>query len=163
MTKNEINYIDVWPDCPEKWQVASKEFWLESNALPAGAELATRLKQLCTLAVDGDRLIGVSTVFKANYQPLRCELYFFRCLVLPEYRRKSVARQLTINCRNTLEAFSTENPTASAAGMAVIVESPALSEISRRAIWPTTGLNLVGYTSQGQQVRVAWFKEALLK
>ncbi|MCF6226370.1 MAG: GNAT family N-acetyltransferase [Xanthomonadales bacterium] len=162
MTKNEISYIDVWSDCPEKWQTACKDFWLESKALPNDDALETRIKQLCTLAVDGDRLVAVSTVFKAEYKPLRCELYFFRCLVSPEYRRRLIARQLAITSRKTMEAFSAKYPTTSAAGMAVTVESPVYSEMSHRAIWPS-GLNLVGYTNQGQQVRVAWFQGALLK
>ncbi len=163
MSKNEISYLNVWQNCPEKWQAAVKDFWTELNVMPDQNAIATRMEQLCTLALENEKLIGVSTVYKTKHPPLRCDLYFFRCLVLPEYRRQSIARQLTINCRDNLQDWVIDNPEGAGAGMAVVVESPALAELSHQAIWPTTGLNLVGYTQQGQQVRVVWFKNIRLR
>ncbi|MCF6226899.1 MAG: hypothetical protein L3J22_11455 [Xanthomonadales bacterium] len=162
MTNSEIKYINVWQNCPEKWQTATKDFWRILNILPDEAAFITRLEQLCTLAIDGDELIAVSTAFKVHYQPLRCDLYFFRCLVLPDYRRQSIARHLAVNCRDNLQHWVSDNPKKAAAGMATVVESPNLTDLSHQAVWPASGLNLVGYTQQGQQVRVVWFKDVLL-
>ncbi len=163
MSNNEVSYLNVWKDCPEKWQSATKDFWLEMNLMPDENAIATRLGQLCTLAIEDEKLIGVSTVYKLNYEPLRCDLYFFRCLVSPQYRRQSIARQLTINCRDNLQEWVTANPQGAAAGMAVVVESPVFAKLSHQPTWSGPNLSLVGYTQQGQQVRVVWFKDILLK
>ena len=50
-------------------------------------------------------------------------------------------------------------------GLAAVIESPDLAPLAQFPVWPVrepeqtnnAGLNLVGYTREGHQVRVAWF------
>jgi hypothetical protein len=60
-----------------------------------------------------------------------------------------------------------DHPQEKVLGMATIVESPMLDEVSKIPFWPNApglnGLVLVGYTSVGRQLRVSWFEHARLE
>ena len=45
-------------------------------------------------------------------------------------------------------------------GMGCLVQGVELSAKKAQPIWPISGLRLVGYSDQGDQIRVVWFKHA---
>ena len=102
----------------------------------------------------------MSTAQAGRLAQLRARFFFFRCLVDPEVRRRQIARQLAVNSRDALSVWSAQHPEAQMAGMATVVESPLLRELARTPVWPSSGLSLVGYTDNNQQIRVVWFEHA---
>jgi hypothetical protein len=58
-----------------------------------------------------------------------------------------------------LEPWSAAHPEERVAGIATILVSPNYAEKQKRPVWEP-GLTLIGYTPQGQQIRVAWFDHA---
>lgn len=162
MTDPTVGYLDVWRNCPLHLRQQVKDLWAALGVVPDEAEVVARLEQLCYLARHGDRTVGVSTASLGRLPQLRGDFFFFRCLVAPDYRRHGVARALAVLCRQRLERWSQEHPEARALGMAAVVESPALNELSRLPVWPASGLTLVGYADRERQIRVAWFGHARL-
>ena len=61
-----------------------------------------------------------------------------------------------------LERWSLEAPQEKVQGVAAVIQADNFEEMKRRPKWPGSGLNLVGYTEEGQQIRVAWFDHARL-
>jgi hypothetical protein len=135
--------------------------------LPANLDPAARAEELCLAAYGDGELVGVSTMVLETVPQLRCRLGFRRCLVAPEHRQQGLARKLGINSRALLAQWSQDNPQEKVLGMATIVESQMLDEVSKIPVWPNApglnGLVLVGYTPAGQQVRVSWFEHARLE
>lgn len=162
-SSKQIRFVDVWQAGSPEHHESVKHLWKSLGLMNGDAEINRRLQQLCFLAFDKDQLVGVSTTRLETLPNLRASFYLFRCLVLPQYRRQGVARGLTRHCRDRLSDWSRENPDPRACGMATIVESLLLSELSRLPVWPASGLTLIGHTEIGQQIRVVWFDHARLE
>ena len=64
--------------------------------------------------------------------------------------------------RNVLERWSLEAPQEQVQGVAAVIQAANIEEMKRLPKWPRSGLDLVGYTQDGQQIRVAWFDHARL-
>ena len=158
--------VDTWQRNDAKIAADAIGLWSRLGALPANLDPAARANELCAAAYQDGELVGVATMVLETVPQLRCRLGFFRCLVAPEHRQQGLARKLGIYCRALLAKWSLDNPREEVLGMATIVESPFLDEVSKIPVWPNApglnGLVLVGYTPAGQQVRVSWFEHARL-
>jgi hypothetical protein len=135
-------------------------FWRSNKALPPGADVGTRLSELTAVAYLDNRIVGVSTASIRPIDFLRCKLAMFRVLVAPEARIRKVASDLTLFTRNLLETWSRENPDQEVMGMGAVIQSRALVENDRNAIYPDSKLVFIGYTQEGFQMRVYWFAHA---
>ncbi len=132
-------------------------FWARLGILPAGVDPAARAKELAAAAYEGDSMVAVSTAVIGRYEPLKANFAFYRCAVDPGHRRTLAATAITAFTRDLIEAWAQEHPDARVAGLAAIIEAPDLVARQRSPLWANTRLNLVGYTPEGRQVRVAWF------
>jgi hypothetical protein len=137
-------------------------FWEQLNILPASASLDARLNELCAVAYAGDSVAGVATALVRRVDFLGCDMAMFRCAVSPGARLMRCATKLTLQSIEILEAWSLANPSAGVMGMGSVIQSRALVEHDRHAVWPDTKLTFVGYTQQGQQFRLVWFKHAMV-
>jgi hypothetical protein len=133
-------------------------FWERLGILPPGVDPAARAKELVAAAYHRGTLIAVTTASIARYEPLRASFAFLRGAVDPAHRRSLAGTAIAVFARETIEAWAVEHPEAGVAGVAGIVESPDVAARQRAPVWPQTGLNLVGYTPDGRQVRAAWFQ-----
>jgi hypothetical protein len=61
-----------------------------------------------------------------------------------------------------LEAWAAANPAERVAGVGGILESRELAGVQRIPYWPTTRFNLIGFTGDGRQIRLRWFRDVLL-
>jgi hypothetical protein len=138
-------------------------FWEGLNILPASASLDARLNELCAVAYAGDTVAGVATANVRRVEFLGCDMAMFRCAVSPGARLMRCATKLTLQSMEILEAWSLANPSAGVMGMGSVIQSRALVEHDRHAVWPDTKLTFVGYTQQGHQFRLVWFKHATVR
>lgn len=136
--------------------------WRRMKAITPSQE-DERLNSLCVVAYDGEDLVGVSTVGITVYAPVRAKVAWFRCLVLPAYRKKGVATEFAVRCKDVLEEWSKQRPAEKLMAFGTVVETPNLGSLYRKPVWPRTGLTLVGHTKKQQQIRLVWFGHALFE
>lgn len=151
----EISYRHGWRRRDRKIEQDAIAAWEAHGAMPQGVTPEERAQEICYAAYDGDRLAAISTVEIKPCRPLRNRRFgYLRVFTLPEYEGREIAIGLAIHCRDALEEWSKGNPDEQLCGMAAIYHSPKLG--------PTpigkSGLTLIGYTPEGYQHRVVWFR-----
>ena len=109
--------VDTWQRDDAKIAADAIGLWSRLGALPANLDPAARANELCAAAYQDDELVGVAT------------------MVAPEHRQQGLARKLGIYCRALLAKWSLDKPREEVLGMATIVESPFLDEVSK-IVWP---------------------------
>lgn len=160
-TSLHLTYKTVWQIKNEKVKKDALELWRSTGSLPEGQE-KDRLKSLCVVAYNGNELAGVSTIGIDYFNNVKANIAWFRCLVKDEYRRSGVATELAARCKGVMEEWSKTHPADKLHGFGTIVESPNLTSMTKRPIWPRTGMILVGHTQKGLQIRLVWFDHAYL-
>lgn len=157
-----MEYAWVWRKAEPKVVEQAVALWTSLGALPPGVDPFERARELCAVAYMDGEMVGVATVDVRHSPLVGAKIGFMRALVAPQARRHRVAWDLVVQAYKDLEAWAAENPDEKMMGMGVVIQSRALAEFSRQPVWPQTGLTVIGYTKTGQQIRVAWFKHALL-
>ena len=159
-----IQYVTAWRRDDPKHVADAMAFWSELGMLSAEAA-EQRASELCSLAYAAGRLVGLSTVKLQMAEPLRSRLAFYRCAVVPELRRQSLAIMLTRHTLITMEGWSHENPDEKVNGLATVLQADELDEKALNPVWSEHygNLNLVGHTPAGAQIRLAWFRHARLE
>lgn len=160
-----LTFKTAWQQDDPHAQSVAVDFWRTHNLLPAGIDPTERAGQLCVLAYDDDELVGVSTLELAHLKQLRRDFLFFRCSTAPGRRHEHIATALTEVSGRVAGTWARANLELEIAGFAAVIESPDLAPLAQFPVWPVrqpeltnnAGLNLVGYTREGHQVRVAWF------
>lgn len=142
-----------------KFEQEAIAFWLRLKLLPAGVEVTSRAKELAAVAYDGDELVGVATTVISPMPALRQKFATFRCAVAPDHRGAGIAVQLTRFCKNLLEKWAEDHPEEGVMGMTAVLEGYKAGR-TLEPFWPVSGLTLIGYTPQGHQLRIVWFKHA---
>ncbi|HVZ69197.1 MAG TPA: hypothetical protein VG891_07015 [Rhizomicrobium sp.] len=134
-------------------------FWQKEGLIPANATPEARLGELCMAGYDeSGRLIAVGTAKIRHIDFLGCKLAMFRCAVARDKRRNLLASVITAHSRELLEQWSLAHPEEEVMGMGTVVQSRAIDELARRAMFRASRLGFVGWTPQGEQMRVAWFE-----
>lgn len=137
-------------------------FWRRLDILPSGVAPEARAKELCCLSYADGEVVGVSTATIEVLPFLRARFALMRVAVSPEHRRRHLALEILKSTRTVLERWSLEAPQEKVQGVAAVIQAANIEEMKRLPTWPRSGLNLVGYTEDGQQIRVAWFDHARL-
>ncbi|MEA3040669.1 MAG: hypothetical protein QOC65_158 [Sphingomonadales bacterium] len=137
-------------------------FWARTGILPPGVRPEERARELVTAAYRGERLVGVTTAALGRIDALRGRFAMLRGAVDPAHRRSRLGFDLLLFSRELIERWSLEHPEEKLLGLGAVIESPDLAERARQPFWPQTRLGLIGYTSEGRQIRVAWFAHARL-
>lgn len=157
---SEIAYKSAWLKKDPVIERDTLAFWQASNLLPKNALPADRLRELCTVAYDGGRLIAVSTAKITEMDFLRSRIAMWRCSIAPDMRGKHISTEMGRVSRQVLEEWSLAHPEERVMGMGTAVQTANLDQKKKRPIWKASGLTFVGYSNQGQQIRIAWFDHA---
>jgi hypothetical protein len=155
-----IVWQTAWKLADPKIEADAKSLWRQLGVLPGGIDPNLRAEELVSAAYSGDALAAVSTAFVRDIPFLRQRFAMFRCVVAPEFRKHSVARKIAGHSKEVLEQWSYDNPGEGVMGMATVVQNADIMAKSRGAIWRSSGLTLVGYTDDDEEIRVAWFEHA---
>jgi hypothetical protein len=137
-------------------------FWRRHGLLTDDVSPEARAKELCNVFYVGGTVAALSTATLDEMPSLKARLAMLRVAVDPDFRRRELAVKAMQAGIDLFERWSRESGER-VHGVGVVVQSPDLFQLSRTPKWPRTGLNLAGYTSQGHQVRVAWFEHARLR
>jgi hypothetical protein len=148
--------VTAWDRPADAARADAVALWTEHGLLGADVR-RERADQLVSLAYDGDRLAGVTSVAIQRIDLLRGNFAMFRDFVAPAYRRRMLAAVLLSHSRAIIDHWSALNPDAGVLGLAAVVEGAALREPARLPRWTNAGLDLAGWLPDGRQLRVAWF------
>jgi hypothetical protein len=155
-----LRLADAWDRGDFALETAALAFWRGTDLLPATVDQQARARQLSAVAFLGDDVIGVSTLVIRMIPQVRAKLAMFRCAVAPQHRRLGVAAMLAVRSRDLVEVWARGRPEHELKGMGCVVQGAELAEKKTQAVWPLSGLALVGYNNRGEQIRVVWFKNA---
>ena len=157
-----VEWRTAWKQADTAIEADAKSLWRQLSLLPGGVDPDLRADELVSAAYADGALVAVSTAFVREIEFLRARFAMFRCVVSPDFRGHSVARKIAGHSREVLEQWSYEHPELAVKGMATVVQNADIMAKSRGAIWRTSGLTLVGYTDEGEPIRVAWFDHAVV-
>jgi hypothetical protein len=133
-------------------------FWREQRLLLETSDIGERLKELCLAGYDGEALVALSTVRITYVAFLGVKLAMLRMAVAREQRRNRLGTHILSASREMLEQWSIENPAEAVMGMATVEQNPPLAERGPpRAYLRDAHLNFIGWTGNGEMMRVAWF------
>jgi len=157
----EISYRVAWQAGDERIHNDAIAFWRANGLLPPKADPKLRAAQLCVVAYAGETLAAVSTIQVRPLAMMKGERFaMFRCAAAPQLRQAGLATQMAARSRRVIEAWAASVPERRILGMACVVQGGELAAKQMHPIWPQSGMNLVGYNTVGQQVRIAWFAHA---
>ena len=157
---SEAEYVVAWKKDDPQIAADAIAVWNSTNSLPADINPEDRAKELCALAYINGEVAGISTIAIRPYMPLGNRRFgFLRVFTLPRFEQQSIAIGLAITCRDALRQWSIDNPAEKLYGMAAIYQSDKLGH------YPIgeSGLMLIGYGPNKEQIRVVWFNHLHLK
>jgi len=134
-------------------------FWRRLGNLPRDVIPERRAKEAVVAAYRDGGIVGMITADVGVLPQVRARLAMLRASVEPELRRSHVGIAAIREARALLEAWSAANPGERLAGIGGIVESPDLLVAQRQPYWPWPRLGVVGFTADGRQIRVSWFRD----
>ena len=155
-----LRLVEAWQKQDFALETAAIGFWRSIGVLPSRVDERERARQLCVIAYAEGEVAGLATLVLRVIPQVKSKLAMFRCSVSPVHRRLGVAAALAVASRDISQAWAREHPEQELKGMGCVVQGAELSEKKEQAIWPLSGLNLVGYNTRGEQIRVVWFKGA---
>jgi len=133
------------------------EMWSRLGILPQDVKPDDRAKQLVSAAYSEGRIAAVATGVVEYIDFLRERFLVMRSMTAPDFRRTHAQVALALPTMPFLEEWAKAHPEERIAGLIGFVEPGAWGEAARLPRGPYFGWTLVGYTQDGQQVRVVWF------
>jgi hypothetical protein len=157
----DVTVKTVWPAPDATVERDVLEFWEHEKLLPANADRAARVKELCVVAYDGPIVVG-SVEAHLNYVDFLCaRMATFRVAVAARHRRGGLATKLSLAAQKVLEQWSLEHPEEKLMGIGGNTQGNWGDQL-RKAVMQPTGFVLVNYSEKGEQYRVVWFRHATI-
>jgi hypothetical protein len=135
------------------------EFWKRLDLLPPSVDPKRRAKDLIAAAYRDGKLIAVSTATVEWFEHLRARFAVLRGATDPEHRRSRAQLDLALPSRQALQRWAREHPEEKLAGGLAFVEAAEWGDFATIPVWPESELTLIGWATDGRQVRVAWFDD----
>lgn len=159
MATMNILFKNVWEkDLDLKERV--KKFWSDLSVLPDNVNIEERARQLVFVAVDEDKVIGVTTAHRARIPKLNNNhFYNFRTLVHPKYRIPGLVDKLAVLTRDFLETLYISGQ-SDCIGLITVIENEQLKQERREAVFSSTKMFFIGQTKAGHHIRLYYFKGA---
>ena len=134
-------------------------FWREERLLPDGADAGARLPELCLTAYHDGKLVALSTVRIRFLDFLGVKLAMLRLATGRNERRNHLSRWVSYHSHQLLEEWSLAHPEEEVMGVGAVSQGAHHLSPSPRAlaIGRTSGAVFIGWTANGDPMRVAWF------
>ena len=158
----EFEFQNVWSPKNQDLLEEIVLFWNQYKAIPPGESGIDRAKDVVFIARDQEGKIAAVSTVKIHFTKfLKLNMFYYRCFVAPEHRRKRLMTEITVHTRDFLE---TEHKRIKplCAGMIAELQNPDLNTYRREAVFTASGLTFIGYNSKGFQMRIYYFKGATI-
>lgn len=156
-----IHLINVWQKMSPELVKEVVDFWNTNKMLRPGQSADERAQQVVFLvrAKPENKVVGVATAMPIRFKQLNNKVFFYyRSIVLPEFRQPGLASKLIVETRDFLESISIEG--RECIGLLTLVENPSILQAKREAIWPASKMIFMGVDKNGRHIRVYYFKGA---
>jgi len=153
-----ITFEEVFGRDDPKLAAEIIDVWGKNNMLGDSKSRAERVKQVVMVVRNKDHeIVGISTAYPTYVEKLKNTLFAFRCMLLPEFRYPGLLTKLTVKTRDHLEKIhSTYDPYC--IGLIAEIQNSKLSKFRKEAVYPGSELTFIGYSKNGFQIRVYYFK-----
>ena len=135
-------------------------FWREGKLLSQDVDLATRLRELCVVAYADNRVVAVNTAVFEWLEQVRARIAMLRLAVAADFRQGYLATEMLAVAKPVLEDWARAHPSEKVMGIGCVVQTRTIAAKLNEAVWPRTGLAVIGHDSSGNQLRLAWFANA---
>lgn len=137
-------------------------FWNKEKLLAPTTSVAERLSDLCMAGYHDGKLVGLTTVRIRYVEFLTARLAMFRMAVARDYRKTFASGYLMHATHAFLIDWSQANVDAEQVmGMGTITQSEGRDKFSNTwPVYPSLNLVFIGWTANGEQMRVSWFPHA---
>jgi hypothetical protein len=126
----------------------------------ADEQASRRVDQVSLVAIAGDELAGVSSVYLGRSQRLPMDLWNFRTFVASAHRESHLAAQLYIQNLELLEQRFRNGEDTRGQGILIDLENDQLMTSLNSAVWPLTGTTFIGENPLGAHIRIRYFSGA---
>ena len=157
-----IEVRDAWRSGDSGIERDAATFWRRLGNLPADVTPEERAREVVMAAYSEGRMVGVVTASLGLFERVRARVAMLRGSVDPEFRRTHVAGAMFGQALGILEGWAAANPAERVAAVGGILESRELASLQRIPYWPQTRFNLIGFTADGRQIRLRWFRDFVL-
>jgi hypothetical protein len=159
----QFDFENLWRKDAGMLQKEIIMIWKQFDPSPEAGKAEERLRQLVYIVKnDFDQVIGISTAQKIYVKQLRNYLYSVRLLTIPTARQTGLESKLMVATRDFLESIHGQDGKDKCIGIIILVENKDDTEVIREAIWEVSQMIYIGNSGNGQQVRVYYFKGALI-
>lgn len=163
MTDHAYQTITDWQQLDPETGNAIRAFWEREQANVAGDEATRRLDQVVAHVVDErGELVAVATVAQKILPRLGQPMYYYRCFVGKAWRSSKLVRPLLRHTYKVLEQYARANDFP-CIGILLELENEGFTDTLRWAHWPGVDFSYIGISPRGLELRVRYFRGALLK
>jgi hypothetical protein len=156
-----IEVRQAWRRDDAEIEADAVAFWTRLNLLPKGVPAEARAKELIAAAYIDGKLVAVATATIEWIDFLRARFAVLRGATDPACRRSHAQLALAVPSRQALEQWARAHPEEELAGGLAFVTEGEWGDFAKLPVWPESELALVGYTTDGRQVRAAWFDQSM--
>lgn len=161
--KHTYTTITDWQHLDPAVGEAIRQFWLREQANVAGAEAIHRLTEVVAHIVDeNNNMVAVATVAVKVLPRLGQPMYYYRCFVGKAWRSSKLVRPLLRHTQHVLEKYARAHDFP-CIGILLELENEGFADTLRWATWPGVGFNYIGISPRGLDLRVWYFRGAVLK
>jgi hypothetical protein len=159
-----IKIENVWRKSVPKIREEVIDFWKVNKLLPAGVSPEERaLDVVLILREESGGIVGISSAFHIQFKQLNNNYFFaYRSVILPSHRIPGLAQKIIVETRDILEEYAKTMTENKCIGMVSFVENKGVMEKINDAVWPSSKMVYIGNDKQGRQVRLYYFKGAMI-
>jgi len=164
-TKPQLIFENLWQKSETHLHHKIEQLWKKHFPFLSEEQIRKRLPQVifAVQTTEGE-VVGVSTSFRAYVQQLRNHLYAYRFFIDPAYRIPGLMEVILVKTRDFMEEISqTDGPEDKRCiGLITLVENERMMKHRTEAIFPASKMVYIGNSPKGYQIRVYYFKKALI-
>ena len=153
-----IEFRRAWRRTDPEIERDAELFWRREGLLSASAHIGSRLPELCLAGYDGEELIALTTARIRYIDFLGVKLAMLRVATASHKRKNRLATIIQAEARELLELWSADNLAEEVMGMGTVTQTHAFDGLGpARGFLRASHLGFVGWTANGEAMRVAWF------
>ena len=155
--RTSVELRKAWRRSDPRIERDAELFWQKEDLLASPAAVGDRLGDLCLAGYDGDSLIALTTARIRFIDFLGTKLAMVRTATARDKRRNHLGIYMIARTRELLEQWSADNPAEEVMGMGTITQVRVEGIERAPALHEETRLIFIGWTANGEPMRVAWF------
>jgi hypothetical protein len=159
-----IKIETVWDRSTPEIREEITKFWEENKLLPSGVSAEDRAKEVVLIARDeSGNVAGISSAMHIRFKQLNNNYFFaYRSVLLPQHRIPGLAQKMIVETRDILEKYAESMTQNKCIGMVTFVENKGVIEKINYGVWPSSKMVYIGNDKQGRQIRLYYFKGAMI-